>query len=149
MKRNLLIRITKYLVDFMFFAGIIICAGVPYLFREAGKIFSIFKTYYIPFCIIFMVAGFFAILILWNLKVMMRTVIHEDPFIRENVTSLKRMGICAFIISALMSVRLFFIVTPADLVLILVFLIAGLFSMVLSHVFDQAVSYKQENDLTI
>lgn len=34
-------------------------------------------------------------------------------------------------------------------VVILVFVIAGLFSKVLAGVFEQAVSYKQENDLTI
>ena len=32
---------------------------------------------------------------------------------------------------------------------VLVFLIAGLFSRVLADVFDQAVTYKLENDLTI
>ena len=39
--------------------------------------------------------------------------------------------------------------TPAVLVVILVFVIAGLFSRVLAGVFDRAVSYKLENDLTI
>ena len=37
----------------------------------------------------------------------------------------------------------------AMLVVILVFVIAGLFSKVLACVFDEAVRYKQENDLTI
>lgn len=34
-------------------------------------------------------------------------------------------------------------------VVILVFVIAGLFSKVLSFVFEQAVLYKEENDLTV
>ena len=34
-------------------------------------------------------------------------------------------------------------------VVILVFVIAGLFSKVLARVFDKAVTYKLENDLTI
>ena len=34
-------------------------------------------------------------------------------------------------------------------VVILVFVIAGLFSRVLAMVFEQAVTYKEENDLTI
>ena len=37
----------------------------------------------------------------------------------------------------------------AVLITILVFVIAGLFSLVLSRVFDAAVAYKLENDLTI
>jgi len=148
-KRSALIWFTKYLLDFMFFSGILICAGVPFLFRQAGKIYSIFQKYYTPFCIIFIFAGIFALVIIWDLRNMFRTVIHEDPFVKGNVVSLKRMGICAFSIAVIMAVRLLFVITPAALVLVVVFLVAGLFSFVLSQVFDQAVTYKQENDLTI
>lgn len=149
MKTNPLVRITKYFIDVMFFAGIFVCLGVPFIFHVAGKYIKIFREYYLPFSILFMVAGVFALIILWSLRAMFQTVIKEDAFVRENVTSLKRMGICAFAISAIMAARLFYVVTPAALVLVLVFMIAGLFSLVLSQVFDQAVTYKQENDLTI
>jgi hypothetical protein len=149
MKLNPLVRFTKYLLDFMFISGIIVCAGVPYIFRVAGRLYSIFSTYYVPLCIIFMIAGVFALFILWNLRKMFKTVMDENPFVRENVSSLKRMGICAFAIAFIMAIRLFIVITPAALVLVLVFLIAGLFSLVLSLVFDQAVTYKEENDLTI
>ncbi|MBE5966078.1 MAG: DUF2975 domain-containing protein [Lachnospiraceae bacterium] len=149
MKKDPIVWFTKYLLDFMFFTGIATCAGVPWLFQLAGKFYTVFRKYYIPYCVIFIFAGVFALIILWNLRKMFRTVIHENPFVRENVISLKRMGACAFVIAVLMAVRLFFVVTPAAFVLVAVFLIAGLFSIVLSHVFDQAVSYKQENDLTI
>ena len=39
--------------------------------------------------------------------------------------------------------------TIAMAVVILVFLIAGMFSKVLALVFEQAVRYKEENDLTV
>lgn len=39
--------------------------------------------------------------------------------------------------------------TIAMLVIILVFIIAGMFSKVLAMVFEEAVRYKEENDLTI
>jgi hypothetical protein len=133
----------------MFYIGVAVCIGVPFLFQLAGRYYKIFDKFYLPFCIIFMTAGVFAIIIIWNLRKMFRTVIDGNPFVRENVTSLKRMGICAFLITLCMIVRLIFVVTPAALVLVLVFVIAGLFSLVLSQVFDQAVTYKQENDLTI
>lgn len=149
MKKNPFVQFTKYLIDFMFLSGIIVCVGVPFIFKEAGKYIPIFKENYLPFCIIFMIAGVFALIILWNLRKMLHTVIREDPFVKENVVSLKRMGICAFIIAFIMTLRLIFVITPAALVIILVFLVAGLFSLVLSQVFDQAVTYKQENDLTI
>lgn len=149
MKRNPLIRFTKLLLDFIFYSGIIVCAGVPLIFRQAGKYYNIFDKYYSSLCIIFMIAGIFALLIFWNLRNIFKSVIRENPFVRENMIYLKRMGICAFVIAALMAVRLFIVITPAALVLVGVFIIAGLFSLVLSLVFDQAVTYKQENDLTI
>lgn len=149
MKTNPLVRFTKYFIDFMFVTGIIIIIGVPLIFYQAGKYISMFREYYLVFCIIFMIAGVFALIILSSLRNMFKTVINEDPFVRENVISLKRMGICAFGIAFIMTIRLLFVVTPTALVLVLVFVIAGLFSIVLAQVFDQAVTYKQENDLTI
>ncbi|HWT77139.1 MAG TPA: DUF2975 domain-containing protein [Mobilitalea sp.] len=149
MSKNRLVRFTKILLDLMFFTGIIVCITVPFSFKFVGRFYSVFDDYYIPFCVIFMIAGVFALVILWELRQMFGTVIKEDPFVKENVTSLKRMGICAFIISVSMLARLFFIITPAAMVLAVVFLIAGLFSLVLSLVFEQAVTYKLENDLTI
>lgn len=149
MSRNLLIRVTKILLDFMFFTGIVVDVTVPFSFQFIGRYYHIFEEFYLPFCIIFMIAGIFALEILWELRRMFGTVIKENPFVKENVVSLKRMGVCAFIISGSMAARLFLVITPAALVLVAVFLIAGLFSLVLSLVFDQAVTYKQENDLTI
>ena len=149
MNRNPLVLFTKYLLDFMFISGMLLCAGVPWLFRFAGEHYRIFKVFYLPFCIIFILAGIVALIILWDLRKMFRSVILENPFVRDNVSSLKRMGICAFVIAGLMAIRLVFVITPAACVLVLVFLIAGLFSLVLSQVFEQAVTYKQENDLTI
>jgi hypothetical protein len=149
MSKNPLVRFTKILLDFMFFAGILVCLTVPVSFQLVGRYYSIFHKYYLPFCIVFMIAGIFALIILWELRNMFHSVIRENPFVIENVRSLKIMGICAFVISGCMVVRLIFVITPAALVLVAVFLIAGLFSLVLSMVFDQAVTYKQENDLTI
>jgi len=148
MSRSSLVRFTKILLDFMFYTGIIVCATVPFTFQKVGEFYSVFDKYYTPFCIIFMIAGVFALVILWELRNIFKSII-SDPFVKENVKSLKRMGQCAFIIAATMLARLFFVITPAALVLVAVFSIAGLFSLVLSQVFDQAVTYKQENDLTI
>ena len=67
----------------------------------------------------------------------------------ENVVSLKRMGNYSFLISLVTLGRMTMYLTPAVLIVILVFLIAGLFSKVLSKVFERAIAYKLENDLTI
>ena len=99
--------------------------------------------------LLFAVSGVFAVLVIYELRKMMRTVIADDCFQKENVKSLFRMGNYSFCIVVLAVLRLFLYLTSAMLVIILVFIIAGLFSKVLAQVFDKAVNYKLENDLTI
>ena len=77
------------------------------------------------------------------------TVLADDCFRMDNVVSLRRMGNYSFLIAAVTCFRAFMYLTPAIFVVFLVFVIAGLFSKVLSQVFEKAVIYKQENDLTI
>jgi Protein of unknown function (DUF2975) len=141
--------LTKLVLDVMFYGGIFICITLPISIKFYGEYNSYFAENYIELCILFFFSGIFAVLIIWELRKMFKSVIKDDCFIRGNVISLKRMGNYSFIISLISCLRLFLYLTPAVLVIILVFIIAGLFSKVLSMVFDKAVTYKLENDLTI
>jgi hypothetical protein len=142
-------KITKGILDFMFYAGIVACITLPFTVRFIGKYFPHYEIYYLPMLVLFFFSGIFAILIILELRYIFRTVIDGDCFIKENVRSLKRMGNYSFCIAIISGLRLILVITPATLVIILVFVIAGLFSKVLSSVFDQAITYKLENDLTI
>ena len=122
---------------------------LPLGIRFYGKYDSYFGQHWLRLTILFGISGIFALILLQELRKMFKTVLNGDCFIRENVQSLKRMGICSFCIAAVTALRLFLYLTPAVLITILVFVIAGLFSLVLSRVFDAAVTYKLENDLTI
>lgn len=149
MNRLQVARITKGILDFMFYAGILVCLTLPISLRYLGTYFPHYKIFYIPMLILFLISGMLSILIIQELRSIFRTVLNEDCFVKENVKSLRRMGNYSFCIAAVSAVRLLIVVTPATLVIILVFIIAGLFSKVLTDVFDQAVTYKLENDLTI
>lgn len=140
---------TKGILDLMFYGGIIITLLVPFIITFYGRYNSYFAKNVWQLSIIFILSGILAVLIIWELRKMFRSVLRDDCFIRENVVSLKRMGTYSFFIALITSMRLFLYFTPAVAVVILVFIIAGLFSKVLSQVFDKAVTYKQENDLTI
>lgn len=140
---------TKLLLDFLFYAGIAVTATLPLSIRMYGKINSYFADNYIPLILLFFFSGVFAILIIYELRKIFRTVLNDDCFIRENVVSLNRMGTYSFFIALITAARLLLYITPAVLIVVLVFVIAGLFSKVLSHVFDKAITYKLENDLTI
>ncbi len=140
---------TKYLLDFMFYSGIVVTATLPFTIRLYGRINSYFARYWVWLGIMFGIAGVLAILIILELRRMFGTVLEDNCFIRENVVSLRRMGTYSFLIALTTACRIFLYLTPAVVVVILVFVIAGLFSKVLAQVFDRAVSYKLENDLTI
>ena len=149
MEKMSVTKFTKWILDFMFYAGIVVWLTLPVSVKFIGTYFPHYEIYYVPMVILFFISGIFAILIILELRRMFRTVLKEDCFVTENVRSLKRMGLYSFCIAAASVARLTLIVTPATLVIILVFVIAGLFSLVLGRVFEQAVSYKLENDFTI
>ena len=119
-------------------------------FREDLRVFQfLFEQFYIHLVILFAISGVLAELILYELRNMFRTVLANDCFVEANVKSLNRMGTYSFLIALVTAGRLLLYLTPAVMIVILVFVIAGLFSKVLSQVFDRAVAYKLENDLTI
>ena len=140
---------TKYLLDFMCYSGIFVTITLPFSIKFYGNYNSYFKNNYYSLIVVFFLSGIFAVLIINELRKMFRSVLNDDCFIRENVISLEKMSTYSFFISVIMACRLFIYITPAVLILILVFVIAGLFSKVLAQVFDKAVTYKLENDLTI
>lgn len=140
---------TKFLLDAMFYTGILVIATLPLSIGFYGRYNSYFAKNYYSLCVIFFLSGIFALFIVQQLRKLFRTVIDGDCFIRENVKSLEKMSVYSFLIAALTFCRLFLYLTPAVLIVILVFVIAGLFSKVLARVFDKAVTYKLENDLTI
>ena len=86
--------------------------------------------------------------IAFTLFCMMNTL-SRDPFVQRNVNALRRMGIAALIIALLGISTLFLHPVPLAVIAALPVAMCGLFSLVLSRVFAQAVAYKQENDLTV
>ena len=108
-----------------------------------------FRDNYYSLLDVLFISVIFAVLILNELRKMFLSVIKDDCFIRENVESLDKMSIYSFCIALITACRLFIYITPAIFIVIMVFVIAGLFSKVLARVFDKAITYKLDNDLTI
>lgn len=147
-KRNLA-RDTKYLLDFMFYSGIAVTASVPFSIKLLGKYLPSLNEYYEANVIIYFVLGIAAVVLIRELRKIFKTVLEENCFVTENVVSLRKMGNWSFFIALMSVVRCIVFVTIAMGVVILVFSIAGLFSKVLAYVFEEAVRYKEENELTI
>lgn len=144
------IKFTKLVLDVMFFSGIIVFLTLPLSLKFLGKYYSAtINEYFLFMLAIFGASGIFGIMIISQLRKMMKTVIQESCFVYENVKSLNAMAVLSICISVMFIIKLIVLPTPATAVIVLVFFIAALFSEVLAHVFAQAVLYKEENDLTI
>lgn len=145
-----LARITKILLDVMFYSGIVVIVTLPLTLKYAGSHYSrAFQEYYTLMLAIFALSGICGVVIVGQLRKMMRTVVRKNCFVNENVRSLEIMGITSAAIVILFFIKCFFLPTPATFIIVLTFFIAGLFSEVLSFVFREAIRYKEENDLTI
>ena len=149
MKLNIT-RFTKAVLDIMFVLGILITATLPFLLKTYGKYVEPgIEKYIWQNSVVLGLCGIFSLMIVWELRKMFKTVIADDCFVRNNVTSLKKMSIYSVGIVFFMAVKCLFNITLATMAIMMVFIIAGLFSRVLAQVFDKSVTYKLENDLTI
>ena len=150
MKYERIKKLTKLILDIMFFTGIIVLLTLPIWLRFAGTHYSKdIEIHYLAMLIVFAVSGLNGILIVNELRKMMKTVLEVNCFVEDNVKSLRRMARYSLVISIFFLIKVLLVPTPATLIIILVFFIAALFSVVLSCVFQEAVNYKDENDLTI
>lgn len=140
---------TKLLLDVMFFAGVLVTVSLPWSVKLAGTMLPQLVEHYEETVIIYFVLGVSAEKLLWELRRIFATVLQEDCFVQENVVSLRKMSNWSFFIALMSVVRSIVYMTIAMAVVVLVFAIAGLFSRVLSFVFEQAVAYKEENDFTV
>ncbi|MDE6940249.1 MAG: DUF2975 domain-containing protein, partial [Lachnospiraceae bacterium] len=142
MKKETVIIFTKNLLDFMYFAGIVVTVLLPFpgLVQKVAALldFHDFEGRYTEIIVIYFVLGILAVLILGELRKMFRTVLQDDCFVKENVVSLQRMGTYSFMIAVICLLRTVLYLTIAMLVLVLVFIIAGQFSKVLAFVFERA-----------
>lgn len=149
MNKQYLTKGTKYFLDFMFYCGILVTVSLPFSLKWIGKYVEHVGDHYGELVIIYFVLGIAALVIVGELRRIFATVLKEDCFVAENVRSLHKMANWSFFIVLMSVVRTIVYLTIAMLVVILVFTIAGLFSKVLAYVFEEAVRYKKENDLTI
>lgn len=149
MKKEALTKWTKYLLDVMFYCGVVVTVTLPVSIKWIGNYVERIAQSYGEIVMIYFVLGIAALVIVQALRKIFQTVIQENCFVRENVASLRKIGNWSFFIALMSIVRSVVYLTIAMLVIVFVFVIAGLFSKVLACVFEEAVTYKEENDLTI
>lgn len=101
-------------------------------------------------------------IVVLELKKVIKTLVLENPFTLGNVKSLKRIAVSCFTVAGCYFLNFLVNVGKDSFKMIyvdgkgihtdyelFVFLLAGCFIGILSKVFEQAVKYKEDNDLTI
>lgn len=150
MEQERINKITKIILDIMFYSGLVVFVTLPWTLKLAGIYYSEdFTEHYLSMLFIFAAAGIFGIVIIAQLRRMMKTVISGACFVYDNVRSLEIMAALSLSITVLFIIKMFVVPTPTTAIIILVFFIAALFSQVLANVFAEAIRFKEENDLTI
>ncbi|MCH5211870.1 MAG: DUF2975 domain-containing protein [Oscillospiraceae bacterium] len=146
---NRLNKITKLIVDILFYIGILCVISVPFTVKYISGFYGYNSRETVIFAIMLIITGIAAVYILYEFKRMFRTLVGGNPFVAANVNSLKRMAVSCVIITAVYLVKCFMMFTFATVVIVIVFGIGTLFCLVLKDLFRQAVEYKEENDLTV
>lgn len=106
------------------------------------------KMYYYILIILY-IAGVCAIIVLNELRKIFKTCSLENPFIIENVRSLRLISTMSLIITVLFFTKVWVINSFFTMIVVFIFLLATLFCYVLAELFENAVHYKAENELTI
>lgn len=142
--------IVKRILDLVFLGGLGIIITLPYTLKWYMN--AIYRTnnenYYFLLAFLY-ISGIVCLGLVNEIRKIFKTLNRRNPFIMENVKSLNRSGVACFIISAAYIVKIFFYNSVLTAIITMVFIICGLFSVVLAEVFRQAIEVKEENDLTI
>lgn len=138
----------KLLLDAVFIGGIAIFLTLPWCLKIAFDLIKNDENYYF-LLVFFYFTGVFALSLVYEMRKVFKNINQRNPFIIENVKSFKHMSVASFIISIAYIVKVIFFPSILTIIMTMVFIIAGLFLLILSEVFHQAVFVKEENDLTI
>ncbi len=141
----------KVALDIIFVGGVGILLSLPisvkwYLTHIYGS--NSQGDYYFLIGLL-VVSGILALGILREIRKIFDTLKGKDPFVIGNVKCLKRMGIFSFVISFCYAFKVIFLNSFFTIVIVMIFVIAGFFSIILAEVFQQAVEVKNEHDYTI
>lgn len=142
--------IVKRLLDLVFLGGIGLYISLPFTLKwYFDVIYRISSENYYFLMGFLYVTGLFCLVIIFELRKIFKTLNRRNPFMMDNVKSLNRMAISAFIISASYIIKIIFYNSFLTVIITMIFIIAGLFTVIFAEVFRQAIEVKVENDLTI
>lgn len=107
------IKITKYVLDIMYFGGFVVLITLPATIKFLGKYYSsVITKNFTLMLFVFGISGILGILIIGQLRRMMRTVIEDSCFVYGNVESLHKMAMMSIGIVIMFIFKLFLFQLP-------------------------------------
>lgn len=94
-------------------------------------------------------SGVPAITMLILCVMLIRNIIMNKPFVYNNVRILNGMGICGLLICAIFIIISPYMISFFPPFMAVVFLVLSLVLLIVANLFKIAITYKEENDLTI
>lgn len=104
---------------------------------------------YEKYLILLAVSGVMALLILWQARAILHIINKGNPFVNETVKRFRIIGIECLILAAFYFVSIFFIAKFFMALVFITFSVVGMILFVFAQIFEQAIAYKEENDMTI
>jgi hypothetical protein len=141
-------RLTKVLIDIMFYVGIACCVAAPFIMPKLAGLLGYSEALVLPLTIILLSSGLCALYILWQLKAMFKTLLGIDPFVAANVVCLRKCSVASFLIAIIYTVKIILWFTIASSTFVIIFALLGLFCLTLKDVFKQAIELKEKSDWT-
>ncbi len=149
-QKSIVHYMTKVCIDVLFYVGIACCALVPFSSTWILNYFNIHVDEMAKFVIVVLLAsGISSVYILWQLKVIFKTLLDGNPFIHANVACLRKIAVSSLIISVIYVIKLIVLPTISTVIIIAIFMVACLLCLTLKDLFKQSIYYKDENDLTV
>ncbi len=142
----------RRLLEFALLAGIPLTLGTPLLLKDYYRIvfwMASRQSSSLFMIVLLMSTGMLLLVIVWEARKMLVSVDKNQPFVRANVQSLKRIALSALLIAGAYIIKSFLFPTFLTIVIALMTFVVGLFVSVMAQLFEQAVTVKEENDLTV
>jgi len=143
-------KIMEKILYLILIGGCVIFITLPFCLKWYLEFSNIYTTSnYIKILVILYTSGILALGIVNFTIKLLKNVNKNKPFLKENVKLLKNIGIFCLIIAVIYFISIPIIKSVFAIILFMIFTIMGFMCNVLSDLFDKAIDYKEENELTI
>ncbi len=105
--------------------------------------------WYEKYLVVLVISGVMALLILWQARAILHIINKGNPFVRDMVSRLRIIGVECLVLAAFYFVSVFFVTKFFMVAVFVTFSVVGMVLFVFAQIFEQAIAYKEENDMTI